>query len=44
MDLSNPIKTIVYYLLIGGMTCLSHYDKFPMVSVLVYVIHTGQDL
>ena len=37
MDLGNPIETIVYYLLIGGMTCLCHRDEFPMMSSLVYM-------
>ena len=32
MDLSNLVETIVYYLLIGKMTCLSHRDDFPMMS------------
>ena len=40
MDIGNPIKTIVHYLLIGGMTCFGHQDGFPMVSILVYVMHT----
>ena len=26
------------------MTCLSHWDEFPMVSALVYVLHIGRDL
>ena len=44
MDLGNPVEIIVHYVLIGGMTCLAHQDRFPMVSVLVYVMHTGQEL
>ena len=44
MDLGNLVETIVHYLLIRGMTCLSRHDGFPMVSTLVYVMHTGQDL
>ena len=44
MDLGNPIKIVVHYLLIGWMTCLSCRDRFPMVSALVYVMHIGQDL
>ena len=44
MDLGNPIKIVVHYLLIEGMTCLGRRDGFPMVSALVYVMHTGQDL
>ena len=41
MDLGNLVEIIVYYLLIGGITCLDHQDEFPMVSALVYVMHTG---
>ena len=44
MDLGNFVETVVHYLLIGGMTCLGHWDGFPMVSTLVYVMHTKQDL
>ena len=44
MDLGNPSKTIIHYLLIGKMTCLGRWDEFLMVSALVYVMHTGQDL
>ena len=44
MDLGNLVETIVHYILIEGMVCLSHQDGFPMVSVLVYVMHTGQEL
>ena len=44
MDLGCPSKTVVHYLLIGGMTCLGYWDSFPMVSVLVHVIRIGQDL
>ena len=40
MDIGNLVKTIVHYLLIGGMTCFGHQDGFPMVSILVYVMHT----
>ena len=43
MDLGNLVETIVHHLLIGGMTCLSSRDEFPMVSAL-YVMQTGQDL
>ena len=41
MDLGNPSKTIIHYLLIGGMTCLGCQDGFPKVGALVYVMHTG---
>ena len=44
MDLGNPVETIVHHLLIEGMTCLDHQDEFLMVSVIMYVMHIGQDL
>ena len=44
MDLGNSIETIVHHLLIGEITCLGHQDGFPMMSALVYVMHTGLDL
>ena len=44
MDLGNLVENIVHYLLIEGMACLCHQDGFPMVSILVYVMHIGQDL
>ena len=44
MDLGNPVEVLVHYLLIEGMTCLSCHDRFPIVSALVYVMHTKQDL
>ena len=44
MDLGNSIEIVVHHLLIEGMACLSRQDGFPMVSVLVYVMHIGQDL
>ena len=44
MDLGKPIETVVHHLLIEGMVCLGHQDEFPMMSVLVYVMHTRQDL
>ena len=44
MDLGNPLEIVVHYLLIGGMVCIGHRDGCPMVSVLVYVMHIGQDL
>ena len=28
MDLGNPSKTVVHYLLIEGMICFSHWDGF----------------
>ena len=44
MDLGNPIETVVHHLQIREMTCFGCQDEFPMVSVLVYVMHIGQDL
>ena len=44
MDLGNLVETIVHHLLIWGMTCLGQRDGFPIVSALVYVMHTIQDL
>ena len=42
MYLSNLVETVVHLLLIGGMTCLEHWNEFLMVSVVVYVMHTRQ--
>ena len=44
MDLGNPFEIIVHYLQIGYMTYLGYRDGFSIVSALVYVMHTGQDL
>ena len=44
MDLGNLVETVVYQLLIWGMACLNYQDGFPMVSTLVYVMHTEQDI
>ena len=41
MDLDNPVKIVLHYLLIGGMTYLSCWNEFPMMSALVYEMHTG---
>ena len=38
MNLGNPIKVVVHYLLIRGMTYFNHHDKFSMVSTLVCMI------
>ena len=38
MDLSNLVQTRVYYLLIGGLTCLGSQDGFPIVSVLMCAV------
>ena len=40
----NPSKTIVHYLIIGGMTCLGHRDGSLLVNTLVYVMHLRLDL
>ena len=44
MDLSDPIETLMHHLLIGVMACLGHWDGFPMVSALIYVMYTKLDL
>ena len=44
MDLRNLVETVVYHLQIGGMTYLGHRDGFPIMSALVYVMHTRQNL
>ena len=44
MDLGNSIEIVVHHLPIGRMACLGHWDQFPMVSALVYVMHTKQGL
>ena len=41
MDLGNPIEIVVHRLLIEEMTCLGYQDGFPMVSLLVHVMHIG---
>ena len=38
MDLGDLIETIMYHLLIGGMTYFGHRDDFPMVSTLVCMV------
>ena len=40
MNLGNLVKIVVYYLLIEMMTCLDHRDDFPMMSALVFMMHT----
>ena len=44
MNLANPVEIVVHYLIIGGMIFLGHWNEFPILSVLVYVMHTEQDL
>ena len=41
MNLGNPVEIVVHHLIIGEMTYLGCWDGFPMVSVLVYVMHIG---
>ena len=38
MDLSNPNEVVIYYSLIGEMTCFDHGNEFLTVSVLTYMI------
>ena len=44
MDLGNPVEIVVHHLLVGGMACLGHQDRFSMLSAQVYMMHTRQDL
>ena len=44
MNLGNLVKIVVHQVLIGVMACLGLWDEFPMVSALVYEMHTRQDL
>ena len=38
MDLGNPFKVIVHYLLIRWMISLGRRDRFPMVSTSMCII------
>ena len=38
MSLGNQLEVVVYYLLIGGMVGLGHWDEFLMMGVLVYMV------
>ena len=38
MEEGNPSKTVMYYLLIRGMSCLGHYNGFHMVSTLMCMV------
>ena len=38
MGLNKPIETVVHYLLIEGMTYLSHQNKILIVSTLVSTV------
>ena len=44
MDFGNLVETLVHHLLIEEMACIGHWDGFPIVSALVYVMHIGHDL
>ena len=44
VGLGNPFEVVVHHLLIGGIACLDRWDGFPMVSVLVYLMHIGHDI
>ena len=44
MDLGNLVETVVHYPLIRGMACLGRWNGFLMVSALVSMMHTRQDL
>ena len=44
MDFGYSLETIMHHLLIGDMTCLDYQDEFPMMSVLIHVMHTEYDL
>ena len=37
MDLDNPFKVVVHYLLIERIMSLGHWDEVPMVIALMYV-------
>ena len=38
IDWDNSFEAIVYYFLIEWMICLGHWDKFHIISALVYMI------
>ena len=38
MDLDNLIETVVYYFLIGGITCLDCWDEISIMSALVCMV------
>ena len=38
IDLGNPVVPVLQYLPIGRMTCLGNWNKFSMVSVLMYMV------
>ena len=38
MDLDYLVEIVVYYFLIGGMTCFGHYDEVSMMSELVCMV------
>ena len=43
-DILSLFETVVHYLIIGGITYLSHRGGFPMVSIFVHVIRIRFDL
>ena len=38
MGLGNPLEIVMHHLLIEGMTSLSYWDGFPMVSALMCMV------
>ena len=44
MNLGSQSETTVHYLLIGGMTCLGHWNEFLIVSALVRIVIIELDL
>ena len=44
MDLGNPVEIVVHNVLIGGIVCLGCRDELLIVSAVVYVMYTGQNL
>ena len=38
INLGNPIRTVVHYLQIEGITYLNYQDSFPMMSIVVCMI------
>ena len=42
MNLDNPIETVVYYLLIGGMTFFGRWNEVVMIhqTIILYELST----
>ena len=40
MELGNPFEIVVHHFLIRGITGLSYWDEFPMVSAIVCINYT----